>query len=69
MYALYGYPRYFKFKQKYQQHGQFPDYLSISYDYTYVNKHVLLIWNFKKQMVAMNNKKQPPEVFYKKSCS
>ena len=30
MYALYGHPRYFKFKRKYQQ---FPDYLSVSYNY------------------------------------
>ena len=67
MYALYGYPRYFKFKLKYQQHGPFPDYVSISYDYTYVNKHVLLIWNFEQQMFTMNKKKQPPEVFYKKA--
>ena len=34
MYSLYGHPRYFKFKQKYQQMGPvFPDYLSGSYNY------------------------------------
>ena len=34
MYSLYGHPRYFKFKRKYQQiRPVFPDYLSVSYDY------------------------------------
>ena len=34
MYALYGHPKYFKFKGKYQPYGPlFPDYLSVSYDY------------------------------------
>ena len=34
MYFLYGYAKYFKFKQKYQQIPPvFPDYLSVSYDY------------------------------------
>ena len=34
MYFLYNHPRYFKFKQKYQQiRPVFPDYLSVSYDY------------------------------------
>ena len=34
MYFLYGYPKYFKFKQKYQQiRSVFPDYLSVCYDY------------------------------------
>ena len=34
MYFLCGYPKYFKFKQKYQQIGSvFRDHLSISYDY------------------------------------
>ena len=34
MYSLYGHPRYFKFKRKYQQIGPvFPDYLSVSDDY------------------------------------
>ena len=34
MYSLYGRPRYFKFKQKYQQiRPAFPDYLSVSYEY------------------------------------
>ena len=31
-----------------------------------INKTHLLIWNLKQQMFIMNNKKQPPEVFYKK---
>ena len=34
MYFLYGYPKYFKFKQKYQQIlPVFPDYLYVSYDH------------------------------------
>ena len=34
MYSLYGHPKYFTFKPKYQQIGPvFPDYLSVSYDY------------------------------------
>ena len=32
MYSLYGHPRYFKFKWKYQQ-PVFPDHFSVSYDY------------------------------------
>ena len=31
-----------------------------------INKTRLLIWNLKQQIFTMNNKKQPPEVFYKK---
>ena len=34
MYSLCSHPRYFKFKQKYQQvRPVFPDYLFVSYDY------------------------------------
>ena len=32
-----------------------------------IKKTCLLILNLKQQMFKMNNKKQPPEVFYKKS--
>ena len=32
-----------------------------------INKTRLLIWNLKQQMFTMNNKKQPPEMFYKKA--
>ena len=34
VYSLYGHPKYFKFKRKYQQiRPVFPDHLSVSYDY------------------------------------
>ena len=33
-----------------------------------VEKTWLLIWNLKQQMLAMNNKMQPPEVFHKKTA-
>ena len=33
-----------------------------------INKTRWLIWNLKQQMFAMNNKKQPTEVFYKKAA-
>ena len=34
VYSLYGHPKYFKFKRKYQQiRPMFPDHLSVSYDY------------------------------------
>ena len=32
-----------------------------------INKTRLLIWNLKQQMFTMNNKEDPPEVFYKKA--
>ena len=51
------------------------DYLSVSYDYgelenfiiLSINKTRLLIWDLKLQMFTIKNKKQPPEVFYKKA--
>ena len=58
MYFLYGHPRNFKFKPKYQQYGPrlFLDYISVSYDYaeklqTYVTNHsfeVLRLGSFER---------------------
>ena len=49
MYSLCGHPRYFKFKQKYQQYGPvFPNYLSISYDYD--KRHPTIKFTIEKQI-------------------
>ena len=62
MYFLYGYAKYFNFKQKYQQiRPVFPDYLSVSYEYVarnldeYFHFYSIASQKFKMKEIFLKN--------------